>query len=121
MSHHQKNRFSGFAGSLQTRTHPDVADFDDAIRPVKAHEGAHAQALAGVAFHHCIEPRVAGGFPVFQPASKRGFIGKGAVGHPGPDVLARDVLVERCTMMRHIHRVQPDPAAGQRAEIGFGA
>jgi hypothetical protein len=102
--------------------HPDVADFDDAVRRVVAHKGTHAEGLVGIAFHESIEPRVARGLAGFQPLKEGGFVLEGAVAEIGPDIIvACAVRKQRQAMMRHTHMFKPHPAAIQRAQIRFRA
>jgi putative holliday junction resolvase len=97
-----------------------VADFDDAICGVQAHEGPHAQSLARVAFNEGVEPWISCGFACFQPVEETGFIGERAIGHVGPEdvLLPVNRLPQRNTVMRNTHGVKPHPAAVQRAQIG---
>src|SRR5436190_17197104 len=71
MAHHLEDGIGCLARSLQAGSHPDMADLDDAIGRIEAHEGAHAGCLARGFRDEGVKPWILRSLPLGEPRHER--------------------------------------------------
>src|SRR5688572_8067894 len=98
-----------------------MADLDDAIRRIVAHEGAHAGGLAVALAQEGVEQQVGAGFPALEPGHELLEILERTVTHVGPQIalgigLCKGVI-EIATMLRGRYLFENDIAAEERTPV----